>query len=384
MKITPLLLIFSIFVLSCSAPTSETQKEPDLSLIIQDSIQVNYTGLLMLMDVSPKHEKILLFDPQTRKFVVAGMDGSIQSEFVKERDAPDSFGSYPLAAGKYNDSGNIQIVSFLGIFEFNNSGEMVSNIRIPKDEQVSFAGRFDALSEIAFLKDKILLAGLEARGKYNKTQPEFYDNFLQLIWADPKTGKFERFLTLDPESIFQNDMSHEPSTLSTKFEVFDNQLYVISGTDPYLNIYELDSPYTKIERIPLNLTNYRLNEGEDPKKADPRAISYDPSFGNIQKMAKVNDLLFISYVNGYDDLDSEAYQNLQTEEDWQDFNSRISKKYKNQFLVLDLEGNKIAEFESPNQLGNVFVSREGSLWFISKPNTEVEEDFVKIYQVKIK
>ena len=150
---------------------------------------------------------------------------------------------------------------------------------MPRDEIKPFSGRIDAKRKILFVNNKILLMGLIGRGEYNKTQPEFYDNFLQLVWADPKTGNYEQFLNLDPESVFQNNMSHEPGTLSPTYDVANGQLYVISGTDPFLNIHSLDPPYSRIQRIPLKLKDYRLNLGEDPKNADPRAISYDPYLG---------------------------------------------------------------------------------------------------------
>lgn len=384
MKSRIFFLLSLLIAAACSSPeTNEENVLPDLELHIQDSIQVDYIGLLNLMDVNLKHESILLFDPQKMQFVISDFEGKIISEFKKERDAPDGFGFYPMAAGRFNEKGNITIVSPQGIFEYDFEGNLISSSKVPRDEQLPFSGRFDALKEIEFVDDKILLSGLIARGEFNKTEPEFYENFLQLVWADPETGKFEQFLHLDSASIFQNNMSHEPSTLSANFVVNGNQLFVITGSDPFLNIHDINPPYQKQTRIALDLPNYRLNQGEDPKKADPQAISFDPSFGNIQKMAKLNNLLFISYENGYDDLDALTYQEIKSPEEWREFNERIGKKYKTHFLILDMEGNKLADFESPDKLNKVFVSREGSLWFISKPNPDVEEDFVKIYKVDI-
>lgn len=384
MKSRVFFLLSLLIAAACSSPeTNQKNILPDLELHIQDSIQVDYIGLLNLMDVNPKRESILLFDPQKMQFVISDFDGKIISEFKKERDAPDGFGFYPMAAGKFNEKGNITIVSPQGIFEYDFEGNLISSSKVPRDEQLPFSGRFDALKEIEFVDDKILLSGLIARGEFNKTEPEFYDNFLQLVWADPQTGKFEQFLHLDSASIFQNNMSHEPGTLSSNFAVNENQLFVITGSDPFLNIHNINPPYHKQTRIAIGLPNYKLNPGEDPKKADPQAISFDPSFGIINKMAKVDNMLFISYETGYDDLDAIAYQEIKSQEEWREFNERIDKKYKTNFLILDLEGKKLADFESPEQLNKVFVSREGSLWFISKPNPDVEEDFVKIYKVDI-
>jgi hypothetical protein len=379
------LALLALPFVACESPTAETNDElTNLELRLTDSVRVDYVGKLNLMDVNPEFEQILLFDPQQMKFVSTDFTGKILGEFTKDRDAPDGFGFYPMSAGRFNASQNIQVVSSTGIYEYDLAGNLLNSVKVPRDEIKSFSGRIDAKREILFVKDKILLMGLIGRGEYNKTQPEFYDNFLQLVWADPKTGHYEQFLNLDSESIFQNNMSHEPGTLSPTFDVVNDKLYVISGTDPFLNIHSLDSPYARTKRIPLELKNYSLNPGEDPQKADPRAISYDPSFGIVHKLAQVGDKLVIIYETGYDAEDAAQYQAGQMSTDeWQVFNSKIARKYKQRYQILDLEGNLLSDFEIPNKLSDVFVSREGAMWFLGKVNPEIEEDFYTLYKMQI-
>lgn len=385
MKHTPALIIllaFSFF--ACETPTSSSVTEnPDLNLGITDSIRVDYIGKLNLMDVNPEFNMILFFDQQNMKFVSTDFEGKTLGEFSKDRDAPDGFGFYPMAAGRFNENKNIQVVSMLGIYEYDLAGNLLSSKRIPRDQALPFSGRADAKREIQFVNDKILLSGSIARGDYNKTQPEFYDTYLQLVWADPKTGAFEQFLSLDSASIFQNNMSHEPTTLSTSFEVVNDQLYVITGIDPFLNIYEIKPPYSKLKRIPLELTDYNLNTGEDPKKADPRAISYDPSFGIIQKLVKVGDKLVITYDTGYSEEDALRSRENMSQSEWEEFYSRMKEKYKIRYQILDLNGKLLTDSVMPDELSDLYVGRNGALWFLGKPNTEVEEDFYTIYKVEI-
>ncbi|WP_439488558.1 hypothetical protein [Algoriphagus sp.] len=385
MKAFPIILIFFAFAFfACEPSNTSTQTEQtDHAIAITDSIQVNYIGKLVLMDVSPADELILFFDRQTMKFVSSDFGGNIKGEFSKDRDAPDGFGFYPMAAGRFNSSKNIQVVSSSGIFEYDLDGNLLNSVKVPNDDIKPFSGRADANREIHFVKDKILLAGLIARGDYNKTQPEFYDTFLQLVWADPKTGDYEQFLNLDPESIFQNDMSHEPTTISTTFDIVNDQLYVISGIDPFLNIHELDSPYTRMHRIPLQLQNYKLNQGEDPKKADPRAISYDPSYGMILKLTKVGDKLVVFYNTGFDEEDAIRSRENMSGSELDKFYARMNEKYKVRYQILDLEGKLLADSEIPDKLNILLVSREGSLWFLGRENPDVEEDFYTVYKVEI-
>jgi hypothetical protein len=271
-----------------------------------------------------------------------------------------------------------------GVFEYDLEGNLLRSAKTPKDEIKGFSGRMDAIREIFPVGDRLLLTGLLPRTEYNKTQPEFYDTFKQLVWVDSQSGSMEQFLHLDSASIFQNNRSHEPTTLSATFDIRDDELFVISGGDPFLNVYELKAPYKKLKRIPLELTDFQVNPGEDPQKADPQAISFDPSYGMISKLTIVGDYLLINYTTGYEDLDREEYQSIQSQDQWQDFNARVGEKYKPRLQVLSLEGEKLLDIEMPDRLGNVFVSRDGSLWFNVLPNPDVEDDFFQINKVEIK
>lgn len=378
------LICCATVLFSCSTKENSSSAEHTvLDFEITDSLRIPYLGRLNLMDVSPAYQRTLFFDFQDQKFVISDFQGGILGEFSNDRDSPNGFGSFPMAAGKFISDSTFQLVTSYGIFEYNFEGNLVSSTRVPRDEVQPFSGRGDAKREIEFVQDKILLTGLVARGEYNKTEPEFYDTFLQLVWADPKTGEFERFLPLDPESIFQNNMSHEPVTLSATFEVVNDRLMVITGSDPFLNMYELQEPYNRISRIPLDLTDYRLNPGEDPKKADPRAISYDPSYGIIIKMASVGDYLVLAYETGYDELDAQRSSENRTPEEWQEFNDYARKKYRTRFQILDLDGNLLSDFKMPKGLSDYFLSRDGALWFMKEANPEEEEDFFTLYKVDI-
>lgn len=380
----PLLLVIAVFF-ACQGTGTEDASEPiNLELEVTDSVRIPYVGVLSFMDIQPEMDRALFFDLQKRSFVSTDLQGNILGQFSKDRDSPDGFGSFPMAAGRFLDQNRIQLVSMYGVFEYDLEGNLQRSAKTPKDEIKGFSGRMDAIREIKQVGDQLLLTGLLPRTEYSKTQPEFYDTFQQLVWVDPQSGRMEQFLGLDSASIFQNNRSHEPTTLSATFDIRDNELFVISGGDPYLNVYELEEPYKKLKRMPLELTDFQVNPGEDPQKADPRAISFDPSYGMISKLTIVGDYLLINYTTGYDDLDREEYQSIQSQEQWQVFNTRVGEKYKPRLQVLSLEGEKLLDIETPDRLGNVFVSRDGNLWFNVLPNPDVEEDFFQINKVEIK
>lgn len=122
-------IVIAVFFGSGSPGTNSTLENSDLALATVDSIRVDYIGTLNLMDVNPEFEMVLLFDPQNMKFVSADFDGNILGQFSKERDAPDGFAFYPMAAGKFNASKNIQIVSASGIFEYDIAGNLLNSTK---------------------------------------------------------------------------------------------------------------------------------------------------------------------------------------------------------------------------------------------------------------
>jgi hypothetical protein len=51
---------------------------------------------------------------------------------------------------------------------------------------------------------------------------------------------------------------------------------------------------------------------------------------------------------------------------------------------LDLEGELLTEFEIPAEFSERdWVYRDGFLWFLANVNLEEEEDFVKVYKVRL-
>ncbi len=380
-----LVFTLSVILSSCSQSSNGSGEDQlDYSLSIVDSVRVDYAGRLNLLDVDPEAGLILAFDIQTRKFIVFDFQGEQQGEFSKDPESPEGYGYFPIAAAKIIDQKHILLISSNGVFSYDFQGGLVDSKRLEKDHVLPFSGRSDIRSEIFYHNGKFLLAGLIARGDYNKTQPEFYESFYQLAEFDTAKGKVRRLLKLEDESIFMNGNSHEPPTLSPQFTLVDNKLFVITGVDPYLNIYELDSSNSRIDRVALPVENYQLNPGEDPKKADPRAISFDPSFGYFNKMAHHDGLLIVSYFPGYNQQDQISSRENKSPAEWEAFNSQMQQKYNSEFLVLDKKGQLLSRIPQDKRLDmGQFGSREGSLWFLSRFNDEVEEDFWTFYKVQL-
>tara|TARA_R110002051_G_scaffold293972_2_gene359106 strand:- start:537 stop:890 length:354 start_codon:yes stop_codon:yes gene_type:complete len=113
-----------------------------------------------------------------------------------------------------------------------------------------------------------------------------------------------------------------------------------------------------------------MGEGEDRGKADPKSIAFDMSAGRTYTLKAYKDYLIASYNPGYDSKDKEKY--------------KMEAKYPNALLLMNHQGETIQSLALPDKLDHrQFLVRDGELWWLSKLNTEKEEDFIQIYKVKI-
>jgi len=385
-RIISLLIVFSIFLISCSNQQSEEDLYASLEFEKVDSVRVHYLGQLNLMDVNPEHEKVLLFNQMEGTFLITDFNGQILSTFKKTDDAPDSYGRFPLAAGKFSEDGqSISLISNMGLFTYDLEGNLESSLRYPRDESPSFAGKASADSEFFPLGSKTLIKAVEPRGEYQRNTPEFYDHFLLLAMIDNETGEINRFMGLEDDSIYKNGKGHDIADMMPMIDVADDKIFMVVGKDTYLNVYDLTPPYALLQRTALPLTNFKQNQGEDFAKVDPRMIKPDMAAGRISNIKVLRDYVILSYFEGYNDQDKEDFDMITTAQEYADFNQRMKGKYPRKLLILNKKGEKIKETNVPTGFNvSQFIVRGEHLWFMSQLNEETEEDFWTVYKVDLK
>ncbi|MFD2034449.1 hypothetical protein ACFSKL_06585 [Belliella marina] len=371
--------IFLIF--SCSEKSNENNGEPEnLTLVKVDSLQIPYLGLLQLMDVHPQTGKVLMFNSQTRALLVGDFDGASTKEFNKTGDMPDSFGMFPLGAGKFNENGqNFTIISNQGVYTYDLEGNLIHGGKHQVKEMPAFSGRASADMEFYWVGDRILTVGA-GRTAYPRNTPEFYENYTSFAWFDTLDRQVEQFMNLDEGSFFRNGKAHDISHIIPRLAVDKESMYFIQGIEPALNIHSLSSPNEKIKRVEFNIEDYSFNQGEDFKDADPRMISPDLYSGKFENIKSLGNYILTSFFPGVPESDRDRYENL----NWMDFLAKARIDYSHRMLVLDNEGNKISEFAIPLEMDSrQWLVRDGYIWFLAAENLEQEEDFIKIYKVKL-
>lgn len=219
----PILLFIGAFSLIAFSCQNQQKESPEhLSVEITDSIRVDYAGLLNLMDVQPSQERILLYDPQRGTILMTDFNGKQLLTLDKRGDQKDSYGRYLWSTAKIKEDDHISLVSHKGFFEFDAEGNLVKQQPF-QDEVPFFAGPAAADSELLEHEGILLQKGLVARGEYNKTQDEYYDQFQLIVKFDPEKGSAERIVNLEETSPFRTTgRAYEISEMNPCFAILDD------------------------------------------------------------------------------------------------------------------------------------------------------------------
>ncbi|MDN3688715.1 hypothetical protein [Cyclobacterium jeungdonense] len=374
--------IFALLAFSCQQEKKEDT--PSFSLEIIDSIRVEYAGLLDLMDADPARKRVLLHDRQRGIILLTDFEGNHVLKLDKQGDDKGSYGGYLWSPARIKDNDHISLVSHMGFFEFDAEGKLASHRKFQEDVPF-FGGRAAADSELMEHEGIFYQKGLVARGQYNKTQDEYYDQFQLLVKFDPEKGSAERIIHLEEESPFRTSgKAFEIPEMSPSFTILEDKLLVIAGTDPHLNVYDIKAPHRLLERKPIAYPDYNAGQGIERTRADPKSIAYDESAGRTHTLKVYKDYLLSSFSPGYDFADRERYLTIDNREDYSAFREAIADKYPPALFLMDHQGEGIQKLSLPESLDHrQFLVRDGYLWWLSRFNSEVEEDFVKIYKVEI-
>jgi hypothetical protein len=376
------ILVITLLTFSCGKQSQQLEdRRPELSLFIKDSIQVNYAGMLSLQDIDPDKERMLLYDQQREVFLVTDFEGTTLYQINKKEDSKGSY-SYLLGPAQFQGNDQIFLVAMNGMMKFDFQGELVSHVPFSNEDPLGFSGRPMFAEELLFYDGRYLGKGVFGWGEYGKDEQAYYDEFLLLSWFNPADGRFERFLNLQPESLFKNGKAYEVTEMMPSYTLFEDKIFVIVGADPHLEIYDAKDPYRLISRNKLNYDPFYPSDGQDMQAADPNAIRVIESSGATTNLKATPDYLISGYFPGYDRTDRERLGDPSVSH--QDFQRSIEGKYPEYIHIMDHQGNMLLnEINEFNIDLREFTVRGHEIWAKKKPSEEVEEDFISIYRITI-
>ncbi|MFC4871396.1 hypothetical protein [Negadavirga shengliensis] len=373
-------LLLSIIGCSKSGSEGHEKKPQTFYLVVNDSIEVPYLGLVDLMDVDPQQELLLFHDIQQGSILLADFAGQHLLNLKRRGDSPQDYGRFLWSPARISPQGKIYLTSHRGYFEYDRNGELAKHTRL--QQEVSLSGRAAADQEFQIYNGHFYQSGISRNASFGTNQKEFYDEFQLMVRINPENGELTRFLHLEEASVLKNGRGHDIGDMIPVFQIVNDHLYVIVAKDPHLNIYHLDDPGTLVKRVPLNYREFQIGEGQPLETVDPRMISPSMTIGKTYALKNVDDFLLTTYFPGIDRQDQEIYEQIFSGEEYRVFFDRMRKKYPYRLHITDLDGNRLVDMELPEKLDQrQFLVRDGKLWFLSRFNQETEEDFVKVYQV---
>jgi len=382
-------LIFAGF--GCSAPEKSTDiKVREVSLKIIDSLDLHILGDPLITSVSESGNSFLFYDFVSRDIVVTDSDGKIQRQFNKSEDTPDSY-EFMVEAPGFVGEDQLAIVGMAGIFLYDTAGNMIKKIDHPETLGGGGFMAFPGKSvETVILNGRTYLVtrSVRSRDTYPGEQ-QYYDTFKHLELVDIAQEKSIEIIPFEQNSRFLDGMGYYESDFWPALETKDDKLYLALAGEPSLYRYSLSSKGASLDTlIQLTIPGFQIIEGTPRAEFAEGNVMLNGSTSSIQNIHILGDKLILNYYGGISTEDNaelsklyEANKMEEAEEMYFKLDSQVSRG----MLVFDLEslaflGNlpllKNADLES-------FASGGGYLWMQKNRSVEAEEDFLRIYKVKL-
>jgi hypothetical protein len=393
MKNCLLFCFASIFAgFACSAPekSSEDSKIPELSLEIVDSLDLKVLGDPLITSVSESGDSFLFYNFAFSDIIITNSEGEIQSQFNKSEDIPDTYQIMLESPGFIGDD-QVVIVGTTGIFLYDLEGNLVKKIDHPESlgggGSMVFPGK--SVETIALNgKTYLVTKSVRSRDTYPGEQ-KYYDTFKHFELVDIATGSSIEIVPFEKNSRFLDGMGYYESDFWPALEAKDSKLYVALAGEPRLYRYSMSPEGATLDTL-VNLTipGFAGIEGTPRAEFAEGMVMLNGTTSTIQNIHILGDKLILNYYGGISAEDnaelSKLYEANKTEEA-EEMYFRLDSQVSRGILVFDLKnlaflGNlslpENADLES-------FASGGGYLWLQKNPSDEVEEDFLRIYKVKL-
>lgn len=382
-------LIFAGF--GCSAPEKSTDsKMPELSLEIIDSLDLHMLGDPLITSVSESGEEFLFYDFVSRDIVVTDRYGEIQSQFNKSEDTPDSY-EFMVEAPGFVGEDQLAIVGMGGIFLYDTAGNMIKKIDHPETLGGGGFMAFPGKSvETVVLNGQTYLVtrSVRTRDTYPGEQ-QYYDKYKHLELVDIEQGSSIEIVPFEQNSRFLDGMGYYESDFWPALETNENKLYLALAGEPTLYRYSLSAEGASLDTvIQLSIPGFQGIEGTPRAEFVEGNVMLNGSISSIQNIHILGDKLILNYYGGISAEDNaelsklyEANKMEEADELYYTLDSQVSRGV----LVFDLESLALlGDLQLPENADlESFASGGGYLWMQKNRSDEVEEDFLRIYKVKL-
>lgn len=360
------------------------------SFEIIDSLDLKILGSPMIIDVSPKADRFVFYDFAGKEFLITDKSGTIASRFSKTADTPDSYGFLMEFPGFVNEN-QLALAGMKGIFIYDLEGNMVKKLSHPESLGgagfMSFSGK--GMETISLGGKPYLLSKSVRTRETFPGEQKFYETFKALELVDIESETFTEIVPFEQGSQFLDGNGYFESDYAPALEAADDKLYVALGGEPRIYVYELSPAGAKLDTmVLLNLPGFEkipVTPRSEFSEGSVTIKGNTPAFRNIHVL---DGKILIQYYGGIPEekmKELEASWKAGNEEESELMYTKINSEVKQGTLILDQKTLKvIGNLDFPARVTTSgFASGGGFLWMGKTGNEEEEEDFLRIYKVKL-
>ncbi|WP_425636072.1 hypothetical protein ACPUEN_11795 [Algoriphagus yeomjeoni] len=386
-----LFLISSYWLISCEGKERAAEETPiELSIDLVDSLDLEILGNPLMASVNKEGSLVSFFDFPSSETIITNSNGEILGQFSKKEDTPDAYGfklELPVLWG--ND--RVILIGMKGIFIYDLSGTLIK--KIDHAEAMGSAGSMSMPGLTAKIitlegKEYLMTKSFRSRDTYPGEQ-KFYDTYKAVELVDLGTGEMQDFGPFEPESKFLDGMGYDQSDYAPAYDVQSDKLYLSHGSDPTLYIYDFSTKEAKLDTaIYLDIPDFYVVEGKPRTEFSPGSVSINGGTAAIRNILVQDGKILVHYYPGIDPRiieEARALWSSGQEEEGEAIYSKGSSNTKPGIMVFDEKTfSFLGTLDFPtgvNQAG--FMASNESLYFQRTPDPEVEEDFLRIYKMKL-
>ncbi|PZX50198.1 hypothetical protein [Algoriphagus chordae] len=385
------LSISLITVISCSEnKKQEISSDVEYSLEIIDSLDLQMLGDPLITSVSESGESFLFYDFASTDIVLTDSDGNIQSQFNKSEDTPDSY-EFMVEAPGFVDEDKIAVVGMAGIFLYDKEGNMIKKIDHPETLGGGGFMAFPGKSvETAKLNGQTYLVtrSVRTRDTYPGEQ-KYYDTYKHLELVDIAQESSIEIVPFEQNSRFLDGMGYYESDFWPAVETKDNKLYVSLAGEPTLYRYSLSPEGASLDTvIQLTIPGFAGIEGTPRAEFAEGTVMLNGSTSSIQNIHILGDKLIVNYYGGISAENNAELSKLYAAnkmEEADELYFKLDSQVSRGVLVFDLKSMALlGNLPLPSNANlESFASGGGYLWMQKNRSDEVEEDFLRVYKVKL-
>jgi hypothetical protein len=385
-KITLFITAFVLLLAACNTSEEVTNKKSSdpksWSLEIIDSVQIDYLGNLLLVDISAKWNRIILYDNTRNSLVASDLKGNIIAEFSKTPDEPGGWNATGPMGASYISANEIAVQDRARVNILDESGEYLRSIEnpfqwLPGIQFVGFRGiQYGSAGDSSYL-----VMHAPGRARFQFFQANYYEHRNALERINLTSEEYLPIAKFEENSLFKNGKSHDIGMDFPFFSISGNIIYFIYRVDNEVLAYSLETGEL-LKRWKTEPENYfKLPEGY-PTDVMPEITDFQERVkwvgiaGINIGLVSFDNIVINTYKEGVSPINQDDYKLLEGDE---------ASSFRDTFYQLFVDGKKIGELPANIKINRLFSAHSNDQIYATQDITFLgyEPDQVTIYRLQL-